>query len=89
MYLVETVDEGSPRPERIVVTASRFEVVVRGRLGSALVAAFEGFEVARVDRGCTHLVGWVIDQARLHSMLERIRDLNIELISLNPLPDLE
>ena len=61
MYLVETVDEGSPRPERIVVTATRFEVVIRGRLGSALVAAFEGFEVARVEHGCTHLVSWLGD----------------------------
>jgi hypothetical protein len=70
-----------------VVTVTSYEVVVKGRLGSALAAAFEGFEVTRVEHGFTHFVGWVIDQARLHSMLERLRDLNIELISVNRLPD--
>jgi hypothetical protein len=88
MYLLEIVDEGSPRPGRIVVTVTGYEVVVKGRLGSALAAAFEGFEVTRVDHGCTHFVGWVIDQARLHSMLQRLRDLNIELISVNRLSDI-
>ena len=68
------------------MTVTGYEVVVKGRFGSALASAFEGFEVARVDHGCTHLVGWATDQARLHSMLERLRDLNIELISVNRLP---
>ena len=44
----------------------------------------EGFEVSRCDLGLTHLVGWVPDQARLHSTLEVLRDLNIELVSVNP-----
>jgi hypothetical protein len=87
MHLVETMDEGSPRAERIVVTVTNYEVVVKGRLGPTLLAAFDAFEVTGVDHGHTHFVGWMIDQARLHSMLEQLRDLNIELISVNPLPD--
>ena len=71
------------------MTANSYEVVVRGRLGPTLVSAFEGFDVTGVEHGCTHFVGLVIDQARLHSMIERLRDLNIELISLNRLPSLE
>jgi hypothetical protein len=86
-YLVETMDEGSPRAERIVVTATSYEVVVKGRLGPTLLAAFDAFEVTGVEHGQTHFIGWMIDQARLHSMLEQLRDLNIELISVNPLPD--
>ena len=66
--------------------AETFEIVVRGRLSPTLVAALDGFEVSRCDRGLTHLVGWVPDQARLHSVLEILRDLNIELTSVNPLP---
>ena len=72
--------------ERAPLNAERFEIVVRGRLSPTLVAAIDGFEVSRCDHGETHLVGWVPDQARLHSMLELLRDLNIELVSVNPKP---
>jgi hypothetical protein len=68
------------------LNAERFEIVVKGRLSPTLIAAIEGFEVSRCDQGETHLVGWVPDQARLHSTLELLRDLNIELISVNPKP---
>ena len=64
--------------------ATKFEIVVRGRLSPTLAAAINGFEVSRCDRGLTHLVGWVSDQARLHGTLELLRDLNIELVSVNP-----
>ena len=66
--------------------AGNYEVVVRGRRSPTLVAAFEGFDVTRVEQGSTHLVGWVLDQARLHSTLELLRDLNIELVSVNYVP---
>jgi hypothetical protein len=66
------------------VDATRFEIVVKGRLSPTLTAAIDGFEVSRCDRGLTHLVGWVSDQARLHGTLELLRDLNIELVSVNP-----
>ncbi len=68
------------------MSARTFEVVVRGRLSPTLTAAIDGFEVSRCEDGLTHLVGWVPDQARLHSTLELLRDLNIELISVNPVP---
>lgn len=66
--------------------SSVFEIVVKGRLSPTLIAAIGGFEVSRCDHGETHLVGWVPDQARLHSTLELLRDLNIELVSVNPKP---
>jgi len=77
--------------ERAALNAGSFEIVVKGRLSPTLIAAMDGFEVSRCDLGLTHLVGWVPDQARLHSALERLRDLNIELVSVNPVesPQLE
>lgn len=69
------------------MTATTYEIVVKGRLGPTLAAAFDGFEVGRVDHGHTHFVGRMIDQAQLHSVLEQLRDLNIELISVNPLSE--
>ncbi len=68
------------------MNAERFEIVVKGRLSPTLIAAIDGFEVSRCDQGETHLVGWVPDQPRLHSTLELLRDLNIELVSVNPKP---
>jgi hypothetical protein len=66
------------------VGAENFEVVVRGRLSPTLAAALDGFEVSHCEDGLTHLVGFVPDQSRLHSLLELLRDLNIELVSMNP-----
>jgi len=71
------------------VTAERFEIVVKGRLSPTLVAALDGFEVSRCDSGKSYLVGWVPDQARLYSVLELLRDLNIQLMSVNPVPGAE
>jgi hypothetical protein len=65
--------------------AQTFEIVIKGRLSPTLIAAIDGFEVSRCEHGLTHLVGWVPDQARLHSTLELLRDLNIELASVNPM----
>jgi hypothetical protein len=40
-----------------------------------------------VEGGRTHIVGEIIDQSQLHGLLDRIANLGIELISVNPLPD--
>jgi hypothetical protein len=69
------------------LSAQSFEIVVRGRLSPTLVAAMDGFEVTGVDQGRTTLVGWIPDQARLHSTFALLRDLNIELVSVNPAPN--
>ena len=70
--------------ERFLLNAGSFQIVVKGRLSPTLAAAIDGFEVSRCDLGLTYLVGWVSDQARLYSTLEALRDLNIELVSVNP-----
>ncbi len=65
------------------MSAETFEIVVRGRLGPTLVGALDGFELVCYSHGETCLRGWVPDQARLHSLLGVLRDLNIELKSVN------
>jgi len=69
--------------ERVALSAEAFEIIVKGRLTPTLVAALEGFEVSRYDPNLTYLVGWVPDQARLHFVLSVLRDLNVELKSVN------
>lgn len=67
--------------------AGTFEIGVATVLSPALVAAFDGFTVSRVDGGATYLVGWVDDQARLNGLLELMADLTIELVSVNRISD--
>jgi hypothetical protein len=60
-------------------------IVVRGRLSNRLATAFEGMTLVR-HRRRTELIGEVADQAQLHAVLTRIRDLGLELehASLSP-----
>jgi hypothetical protein len=66
------------------LSAQSIEIVIKGTLSPTLVAAFDGFEVSGVEDGRTTLVGWIPDQSRLHGTFQLIRDLNIELVSVNP-----
>ena len=69
------------------MSAQSIEIVVKGRLSPTLIAAIDGFEVSGGEDGRTTLLGWIPDQARLHSTIELLRDLNIALVSVNPAPN--
>jgi hypothetical protein len=62
-------------------------IVVRGTLSERLARAFEGVTLVR-HPGRTELVGEIADQAELHGLLVRIRDLGLELqrVSVTPRP---
>ena len=68
----------------VAVPSRTYKVIVRGRLSPALVAACEGFGAADFDQGMTHLVGLVPDQQALHRLFRVLRDLNVDLESVNP-----
>jgi len=48
---------------------------------------FEGLEMVREPGGETVLTGPVLDQAALHGILSRIRDLGVPLLSVRRLPE--
>jgi hypothetical protein len=62
---------------------SRYRIVVRGRLGEHLAGAFDGLQLDS-RTGESSLTGTFADQAQLHGLLDRLRDLGIQLISVNP-----
>ena len=62
---------------------SRYRVVVVGRLGEHLAAALGQFVLETAD-GQSSLTGTFADQAQLHGLLDRLRDLGIQLVSVNP-----
>ena len=61
----------------------RYRVVVRGRLGEHTADVFGHLEVDPRP-GQTSLTGNFADQAQLHGLLDHLRDLGIQLISVNP-----
>lgn len=69
------------------VTGARYEIVVRGRLGDALIRWFDDLEVRSVGPEGTRLSGWFADQAALQGLLRQLGDLGLELSSVQRLPD--
>lgn len=63
----------------------RVRITVRGQLSTRLTGAFEGM-TAHYRRGHTDLTGEIADQAQLHGLLTRIRDLGLELENVNVQP---
>jgi hypothetical protein len=58
-----------------------YEITVRGRIGPALVDAFDGMSVS-VSPTKTLLRGHMVDQATLHGVLELIESLGLELLDV-------
>ncbi len=69
-----------------------YEIRIKGILDDHWQPWFEGMTLkadANYDegQGCTLIIGSLADQPALHGILERIRDLNLTLISVRRLPD--
>lgn len=62
-----------------------YRLRVDGHLGDHWSAWFDCLSLARENDGTTSLSGPVTDQAALHGLLTKIRDLGILLISVEPL----
>jgi hypothetical protein len=82
MQAMSTVPVGRPD------ATPRYEIRLRGRLPARWAAWFDGMTLTTTDDGTTVLTGPVIDQAALHGVLQKVRDLGLPLISLTALdPD--
>ena len=59
-----------------------FEIRVRGVLDAGWSAWFDGLQVTSDERGQTVIAGSVVDQAALHGLLAKVRDLGLELLEV-------
>ena len=62
-----------------------YQIRIKGHLGSQWTDWFEGLTITLEDNGETLLTGPVIDQAALHGLLKKVRDLGMSLVSVCPL----
>jgi hypothetical protein len=60
-----------------------YEIRLKGHLDTRWAAWFDGLTLAPGSDGTTTIHGLVADQAALHGVLQKIRDLGLPLISVN------
>jgi hypothetical protein len=60
----------------------RYEIRIKGHLDDRWAAWFGGLTLTREDNGETLLTGQVVDQAALHGLLRKVRDLGMPLLSV-------
>ena len=72
----------TPTPIKAHPEPELYEIRVRGHLDARWANQFEGLIIMLEENGDTLLTGPVIDQAALHGLLKKVRDLGIPLLSI-------
>lgn len=60
-----------------------YQIRIKGHLGRQWADRFAELNITLEEDGTTLLTGPVVDQAALHGILRRIRDLGIPLLAVN------
>ena len=84
-------DRPTPDPITRAPTAgadpvTEYEICVAGRLSPRWSTWFDGLDVADGPDGSTVIRGPVVDQAALHGLIQKLRDVGVPLISLTRIP---
>ncbi|OBF62475.1 hypothetical protein A5756_00875 [Mycobacterium sp. 852002-53434_SCH5985345] len=62
-----------------------YRICIRGSLSERLGSALEGMSLQAGPAG-TEFTGEIRDQSQLYGLLDRVRDLGLELVSVQPQP---
>jgi len=60
----------------------KYKISIKGHMDKKWTDWFDGLQITHKKDGTTTLCGPIPDQAALHSILRKIRDLNLQLISV-------
>ena len=66
-------------------TPRAYEIRLKGHLDARWTAWFDGLRLTQESDGTTVIRGSVIDQAALHGLLTKVRDLGLPLIAVTPI----
>lgn len=66
-----------------------YQIRLKGHLGPAWTDWFAGLTITLSEDDDTLLTGPVVDQAALHGLLKKVRDLGMPLVSVNQVPPVE
>jgi hypothetical protein len=64
-----------------------YEIRLKGHLSARWTDWFDGLSLTQESDGTTVIRGWVVDQAALHGLLSKVRDLGLPLIAVVQTPD--
>ena len=73
-------DQRTPTPDR--PDAGRYQIRLTGHLDAHWATWFDGLTVSQETDGTTVIGGAIADQAALHGVLHRVRDLGLPLVSV-------
>ena len=74
----DEINLGSEKAQPLV-----YQIRITGHLGRQWTDWFGGLAITLEDNGETLLTGSLIDQAALHGLLRKVRDLGVPLLSVN------
>ena len=78
--VMSTYSDPTTNPSQPMV----YQIRIKGHLGHQWTDWFGGLTITLEDNGDTLLTGPVIDQAALHGLLKKVRDLALPLVSVSP-----
>ena len=69
--------------DKPISNAKVYEIRLKGHLQARWAKWFDGLTIRLEDNGDTLLTGPLVDQAALHGLLKKVRDLGLPLLSVN------
>jgi hypothetical protein len=74
-----------PNPKTDSNVPVAYQIRLKGQLGGEWTEWFDGLTITLNESGETLITGMTFDQAALHGVLKKVRDLGLPLLSVNPI----